>query len=505
MKRILLFFILVFSMFSVGFSQTKVLGRPIVSKMDDEIAPYIAANGRSMVFMQRDFRHPHFTIVYSEKKNGEWTRPVDVDPPSKHGKLLLKGSYCLTEDGTTLYFSSKRHPSVGDYDIWVSHLKNGAWSAPENIGKPVNSKFADTYPSISSDGNTMYFSRSLGYSHNNTANCSQLMMSKKRGSMWSEAVPVKELNAGCELAPRIMADNQTMIFASKRNGKKDFDFYMSRKENGVWGKAALVSEISTDEDDLFCSMAADGKFVFHDKRVGESVDLVRTILSETDRPKTVRMYRFRGFDESLSGRLVIRDVLNKKTSAKTKLSKTYKTLYLPEGSWYDVSYYAKDKIYYSEFIDATDESFRFGMENRSVKLKSVVKGVEFELTGFFNADSSRLDQQKSLFEFKRAARLIREYNGVGTLVFSVLEEPVLEDTLTTQMDSLKDSISDSLVVAPVIVKAPKTIKLKREEEFTHRVYSELKKYLKEPEKLNYKVEYLPEGSDKIGQLWIRLD
>jgi hypothetical protein len=499
MKRFVLFLAVVSLLISSGFAQTKVLGRPIVSKMDDEIAPVISANGRTMVFMLKDFRNPHFTIAYSEKKSGEWTRPVEITTTIKHGKLLLEGGYCLTQDGQTLYFSTKRHPSIGDYDIWVTHLNNGNWSTPENIGKPINSKFADAFPSISSDGNTLYFSRSLAHSHGYDANCSQLMMSKKKGSMWSEPVPISELNTGCETAPKILADNQTMIFSSKRNGKDDFDFYMSRLGKDGWGSPELIEAISTEENDLYCSMAAEGKYVFHSLRVGESMDLARTKLSEEFRPKTVRMYRFRGYDETLNGKLVIRDVVNKKSAGKMKLNKTYKTVYLPEGGWYDVSYYAKDKVYYSEFIDATGDSFKHGMENRSIKLSAVAGGSAFELSVIFNSDSSRLDDVKSLFEFKRAARLIREYEGQATLTFVALEIPIVVDTSLVTIDSL----SDSIVVAPVSV--PETIKLKPEEELVHNVYAELKKYLKEPEKLTYKVDYLPASSGKIGELWVTFE
>ncbi len=496
MKRFVLFLAVVSLLISSGFAQTKVLGRPIVSKMDDEIAPYISANGRVMVFMLKDFRNPHFTIVYSEKKSGEWTRPVEITETIKHGKLLLEGGYCLTQDGQTLYFSTKRHPSIGDYDIWVTHLNNGSWSTPENIGKPINSKFRDAFPSISADGNTLYFSRSLAHSSGHDTDCSQLMMSKKNGSMWSEPVPITELNTGCETAPKILADNQTLIFSSKRNGKNKFDFYMSRLGKNGWESPELIDAISTEENDLYCSMAADGKYVFHSLRIGESMDLAKTKLEEEDRPKTVRIYRFRGYDETLNGKLVIRDVVSKKSAAKMKLNKTYKTVYLPEGGWYDVSYYAKDKVYYSEFIDATGDSFKHGMENRSIKLSEVVSGTTFELSAVFNADSTRLDDVKSLFEFKRAARLIREYDGEAMLTFVALQIPIVVDTLVLATDSL----ADSLTVVPVSI--PESIKLKPEEEFVHNIYTELKKYLKEPEKLTYKVVYLPASSEKIGELWV---
>lgn len=45
----------------------------------------------------------------------------------------------------TLYFSSDGHPSIGGLDIFKSSGELGRWSAPENIGTPVNSSADDLY------------------------------------------------------------------------------------------------------------------------------------------------------------------------------------------------------------------------------------------------------------------------------------------------------------------------------------------------------------------------
>ena len=48
-------------------------------------------------------------------------------------------------DGKTLYFSSKGHNTMGGYDIFKSVYEDGKWSAPENIGYPINTPDNDIF------------------------------------------------------------------------------------------------------------------------------------------------------------------------------------------------------------------------------------------------------------------------------------------------------------------------------------------------------------------------
>jgi tetratricopeptide (TPR) repeat protein len=81
--------------------------------------------------------------------------PLDDDAPFIHS------------DGTTLVYSSKGFNSMGGFDIYVSRYSEGnnSWSAPENIGYPINTTDDDIYFTISTDGKRGYYSsgKSGGY------------------------------------------------------------------------------------------------------------------------------------------------------------------------------------------------------------------------------------------------------------------------------------------------------------------------------------------------------
>lgn len=52
----------------------------------------------------------------------------------------------ISEDGTTLFFTSDMPGGFGEKDIYVSYQKNGKWTKPENMGNKINSPGNDIYP-----------------------------------------------------------------------------------------------------------------------------------------------------------------------------------------------------------------------------------------------------------------------------------------------------------------------------------------------------------------------
>jgi len=70
-------------------------------------------------------------------------------------------------DRKTMYFSSKGHNSMGDYDIFYTYLTDEGWDEPENIGYPINTIDGDRYYVLSADAKTGYYSTS-GRSENGT-------------------------------------------------------------------------------------------------------------------------------------------------------------------------------------------------------------------------------------------------------------------------------------------------------------------------------------------------
>ena len=69
-------------------------------------------------------------------------------------------------DNLNLYFSSKGHIGMGDYDLFISKRDSVStnWKEPINLGYPINDHKSQNSLIVSSDGKTAYFNSSLdGY------------------------------------------------------------------------------------------------------------------------------------------------------------------------------------------------------------------------------------------------------------------------------------------------------------------------------------------------------
>jgi outer membrane protein OmpA-like peptidoglycan-associated protein len=62
----------------------------------------------------------------------------------------------VSPDGNKLYFSSDMPGGFGGMDIYISSLEGGVWGKPVNLGENVNTKGNELFPFISADG-TIYF------------------------------------------------------------------------------------------------------------------------------------------------------------------------------------------------------------------------------------------------------------------------------------------------------------------------------------------------------------
>ena len=89
--------------------------------------------------------------------NGEWAEPQNLGEPI-NSEYDEESPY-LHPDGKTLYFSSKGHKVMGGYDIFKSNLQADlTWSAPENMGYPINTVVDDLFFTPTVNGKRAYFS-----------------------------------------------------------------------------------------------------------------------------------------------------------------------------------------------------------------------------------------------------------------------------------------------------------------------------------------------------------
>lgn len=98
--------------------------------------------------------------IYRIKKlpNGKWSMPMNLGLTINTERD--EDSPYLHPDGVTLYFSSKGHNTMGEYDIFKTTLnpETNQFSTPENLGFPINTVNNDIFFVLNANGTRGYYS-----------------------------------------------------------------------------------------------------------------------------------------------------------------------------------------------------------------------------------------------------------------------------------------------------------------------------------------------------------
>jgi len=99
-------------------------------------------------------------IWISEINNDGFSKAFNAGPiiNTKYDEM----SPFIHADNLTLYFSSRGHIGLGDYDVFFSTRNdaNSSWQKPKNLGYPVNNHLSQNSLVVSSDGKTAFFNSS---------------------------------------------------------------------------------------------------------------------------------------------------------------------------------------------------------------------------------------------------------------------------------------------------------------------------------------------------------
>ena len=159
MKQILIFIFLIATGFVHGQTPRKPLPRSINVPAKNHISPSLSGDGRHMVFSSNYSSSGKMVLKYTHiDENGLWADPVEITTVNREGMDYIGGHF-LSYDGKYLFFTSKRGPGIGSYDILFSERQGSYWTPPQNIGKPINSPGNDGHASLSPDGRYLYFMR----------------------------------------------------------------------------------------------------------------------------------------------------------------------------------------------------------------------------------------------------------------------------------------------------------------------------------------------------------
>jgi tetratricopeptide (TPR) repeat protein len=99
-----------------------------------------------------------FSATRTDTNTNDWTNVKNIGPDVN--SPYNEETPFLSQDGKVLYFSSYGHFNMGGYDIFYSSLlDNDKWSAPLNMGYPLNTTDDDIFFAPVQNGNFAYITR----------------------------------------------------------------------------------------------------------------------------------------------------------------------------------------------------------------------------------------------------------------------------------------------------------------------------------------------------------
>ena len=206
-------------------------------------------------------------LYYSKNYDGFWDESVKFEEPinSRCGE----GSAVVSRDGKTLYFARCKDQDnlldcsdcLGSCDIYYAKKNNDKWGKPKNLGPEINTAFWDSHPTLSPDGNTLYFSsnRPGGFG------LADIWYTKRlKGDKWSKPKNMGPIinTRNNEYSPFMNKMGDVFYFSSNghilnfadENNKKNvrtMDIYKSNLVKGKWAEPKNIGPLVNGNGDEY--------------------------------------------------------------------------------------------------------------------------------------------------------------------------------------------------------------------------------------------------------------
>ncbi|MCI0595656.1 MAG: hypothetical protein L0Z48_03825 [candidate division Zixibacteria bacterium] len=206
---------------------------PKINSSGGEADPFLTADGKKLFFSAygRPGGYGREDIWFSEWTDTGWTTARPLGPQINSGRI--EHSPSISPDGQKLYYIDAERDGY-NWDIWVSTWDSSLndWGVPENVGPPVNTPGTEFSAHISPDGRHLYFSSEIFIP--DSLNRCGVFVSEWNGTAWSEPVKFAQNLGFCDgwQYPSITADSVWFYF---EGGVSDgLSSFVSHWNGSIW-------------------------------------------------------------------------------------------------------------------------------------------------------------------------------------------------------------------------------------------------------------------------------
>ncbi|MFT5859458.1 MAG: outer membrane protein OmpA-like peptidoglycan-associated protein [Flavobacteriaceae bacterium] len=283
-----------------------------VSTSDDEYFPMITPDNEFMFYTRKlDIGNQgvvstriveQFTSSRRTEINADFDAGDALPMPFNTGDFRSYGAATLSVDNKEMIFCGCKDIVVSgqkyvNCDLYTSTFMNSKthglsyeWSEPVNMGEGINGQGRwDAQPSLSADGNTLYYTINGPKTQNNDIYVSE----RTEDGTWGKSRSFDVINtAGKDKSPFLHQDSETLYFVSEcskdRPGIGGLDIFYIRRVNGVWAEPKNIGyPINTQDDELGLFVSIDGEIAYYSSHVGGNWNIYSFPLYEEARPQAV--------------------------------------------------------------------------------------------------------------------------------------------------------------------------------------------------------------------------
>jgi len=246
----------------------------IASFVESEEKLYFTRNNQKGTILNTK-KAKRLKIFVSSYTNGSWSEPQPVS------FNVEKYSTChpsISADGQTMYFASNRPGSIGGMDIYVTYLEDGKWSEPVNMGPDINTDKNEIFPFKDENG-TLFFSSE---GHNNMGGLDLFAAQEVVNPHMTGDDNWEVTSLGAPF--NSPADD----FGFIGNAGGDKGFFTSGREGGN-GRDDIYAW-KTIEEEPIAPVLASKKVKVIDAVTGLELPMTEVVLSEANRPGNIIRY-----------------------------------------------------------------------------------------------------------------------------------------------------------------------------------------------------------------------